>query len=190
MSFSFFTCFSFLVLNFGLFGRVRLGFRLFLVSCVLPFYRLIMRVSFGPSHLGGLRIKEKTTEESELGRAGGGFGSPAFVVVGVLPVGYLSPLGKGNGKIKEIRYPYGSEYLRVAVRYADVMGPSHVKPSCDAPKPGGPLTTPQPSEYSWMSGNPTPLMKIRQSLLCTGSSTQGTKPVPTIYNDHTRSTCE
>ena len=46
--------------------------------------------------------------------------------------------------------------------------------SCDAPKLGGPLTTRQPAEYSWMSGYPTPLMKIGQSLLCTGSSTQGT----------------
>ena len=45
---------------------------------------------------------------------------------------------------------------------------------CDAPFPGGPLTTRQPAEYSWMSGNPTPLTKIGQSLLCTGSSTQGT----------------
>ena len=31
---------------------------------------------------------------------------------------------------------------------------------CDAPFPRGPLTTRQPAEYSWMSGNPTPLMKI------------------------------
>ena len=28
---------------------------------------------------------------------------------------------------------------------------------CDAPKPGGPLTTRQPVEYKWMSGYPTPL---------------------------------
>ena len=33
------------------------------------------------------------------------------------------------------------------------------------------LTTCQPAEYSWMSGNPTPLTKIGQSLLCTGSFT-------------------
>ena len=46
--------------------------------------------------------------------------------------------------------------------------------SCDASNPGGPLTTCQLAEYSWMSGNPTPLIKIRQSLICTGSSTQGT----------------
>ena len=35
-------------------------------------------------------------------------------------------------------------------------------------------TTCQIAEYSWMSGNPTPLSKIGQSLLCTGSSTQNT----------------
>ena len=58
------------------------------------------------------------------------------------------------------------------------------------PQNPGSLTTRQPAEYSWMSGNPTSLMKIGQSLLCKGSSTQGTKPVPTIYNDHTGSTCE
>ena len=51
-------------------------------------------------------------------------------------------------------------------------GIGHV--DCEAPKPGGPLTTRQPAEYSWMSGYPTPLTKIGQSLLCTGSSTQGT----------------
>ena len=52
---------------------------------------------------------------------------------------------------------------------------------CDAPKPGGPLTTRQPAEYKWMSGYPTPLQKIGQSLLCKGSSTQLHhlhKPVP------------
>ena len=42
---------------------------------------------------------------------------------------------------------------------------------CDALKPGGPLNTRQPAEYKWMSGYPTPLQKIGQSLLCTGSST-------------------
>ena len=53
--------------------------------------------------------------------------------------------------------------------------------SCDAPKPGGPLTTRQPAEYKWTSGYPTPLQKIGQSLLCTGGSTQIQylyKPVP------------
>ena len=44
-------------------------------------------------------------------------------------MGYLPPPGKGKEKISDIRYPYGSEYLRVAVRYADAMGPSRVEPS-------------------------------------------------------------
>ena len=59
----------------------------------------------------------------------------------------------------------------------------HQKPKvqCDASKPRGPLTTRQPAEYKWMSGYPTPLQKIGQSLLCTWSSTQIHhlhKPVP------------
>ena len=33
-----------------------------------------------------------------------------------LPVGYLPPLGKGKGKISDIRYLGGSEYLRAAMR--------------------------------------------------------------------------
>ena len=43
---------------------------------------------------------------------------------------------------------------------------------CDAPKPGGQLTTRQPAEYSRMSGDPTYLMKIGQNLLYMESSTQ------------------
>ena len=45
------------------------------------------------------------------------------------------------------------------------------KTSCDGPIPRVALTTHQPAEYSWMSGNPTPLSKIEQNLLCTESST-------------------
>ena len=37
------------------------------------------------------------------------------MVVGVLPIGYLPLPGKGKGKISEIRYPCGSEYLRASV---------------------------------------------------------------------------
>ena len=51
------------------------------------------------------------------------------MVVGVLLVGYLPPPDKGKGKISEIRYPCGSEYLRASMRYADVVGPSRVEPS-------------------------------------------------------------
>ena len=39
----------------------------FVVSCVLPFHRLIMRVSSGPSRPMGLRIEGRSAEESESG---------------------------------------------------------------------------------------------------------------------------
>ena len=58
-----------------------------------------------------------------------GLGSLAVVVVGVLPMGYLPPPGKGKEKISEIRYPYGSKYLRATVRYMDALGSSRVEPS-------------------------------------------------------------
>ena len=78
---------------------------------------------------------------------------------------------------------------------------------CDTPSPGVPLTTRQPSEYSWMSSNATPqyrvpfsgthdLMKIGQSHLCMGSSTKNTTCTitwqhgPLLCNDHTGSTYE
>ena len=37
--------------------------------------------------------------------------------------------GKGKKRINEIRYPIESEYLRAAVRYSNVVGPSQVEPS-------------------------------------------------------------
>ena len=104
------------------------GSAYFVVSCVLPFYRLIMRVSSRPSRLGGLHIEGRLAEESESGRASDEFGSLVVVVAGFLPIGDLPPPGKGKGKISEIRYPGGSEYLRAAVRYAEVVGPNWVEP--------------------------------------------------------------
>ena len=75
-----------------------------------------MHASFGSSRSVGLHIEGRPTEDSESAKPGGGLGSPDVVVAGVLPVGYLPPPGKGKEKISEIRYPCGSEYLRVAVR--------------------------------------------------------------------------
>ena len=88
-----------------------------------------MCASSGSSRFVGLGIEGRSAEESESGRTDGGLGSLAAMVVRVLPVGYLSPPSKGKGKIKKIKYPYGSEYLRAAVRYADIVGPSRVEPS-------------------------------------------------------------
>ena len=88
-----------------------------------------MRASFGYSRSVGLRIEGRLAEDSESTRPSSGLGSLAAMVDGVIPMGYLPPLGKGKENISKIRYPCGSKYLRVAVRYADVMGPSLVEPS-------------------------------------------------------------
>ena len=88
-----------------------------------------MRDSSGSSRSIGLRIEGRWAKDSESGRPSDGLDSPAVMVVGVLPVGYLPPPGKGKEKISEISYPCGSEYPRAAMRYADVMGPSRVEPS-------------------------------------------------------------
>ena len=95
----------------------------FVVSLFLFLCRLVMRASVD------LRIEGRSADESVLLQNGRGLGGPVIVVAEVLPVGYLPPPGKGKGKINEIRYPSGSEYLRAVVRYADTVGPTRVEPS-------------------------------------------------------------
>ena len=80
-----------------------------------------MRSSSGSSPSVGLCIEGRSAEDFESALLSGRPGSPAVVVAGVLPVGYLPPPGKGKEKISEIRYPYGSKYLRVTVRYVDAV---------------------------------------------------------------------
>ena len=101
----------------------------FVVLFVLFLRRLMMHASSGSSRYVGLHIEGRPVKESESRQTGGELDSPAVVVVGILPLGYLPSPVKGKGKISEIKYPYGSEYLRVVVRYANVVGLSRVEPS-------------------------------------------------------------
>ena len=87
-----------------------------------------MQTFFGPNRSSSLRIGVRPAEESKLRRTGGGSGNLAATVDRAPPVGHPSPPGKGKGKISEIKYPSGSKYLRAAMRYADVIGPSQVEP--------------------------------------------------------------
>ena len=48
-------------------------------------------------------------------------------------------------------YILGMIGVRDKLTYFEIPIPNSF---CDAPKPGSPLTTRQPAEYSWMSGNP------------------------------------
>ena len=46
-----------------------------------------------------------------------------MVVRRVTSGGPPSPLGKGKGRVSEIRYPGGSKYLRAAIQNAKAVGP-------------------------------------------------------------------
>ena len=77
----------------------------------------------------GLCIEGRPTDEFASRQNGGRLDGSIVVVAKVLLIGYLPLPGKGKGKISEIRYPDGFEYLRATVRYADAVGPNRVKPS-------------------------------------------------------------
>ena len=70
-----------------------LGFRLFRPFFIPSLRRLIMHASSRSSRSVGLLIEGRPAEEPKKRRTGGGLGSPAAMVAGVLPVGYLPPVG-------------------------------------------------------------------------------------------------
>ena len=82
----------------------------------------------GPSRSSVLRIRSNSAEASSLSLTNGGNDSLAVVVHRVARREPPFPLDKGKGKIKEIRYPSGFEYLRAAIQNAEAMGPSRVEP--------------------------------------------------------------
>ena len=82
----------------------------------------------GPGCSSSLRIGGDSSTESGSGRKGGESNSLATVVLRDAPREPSSPLGKGKGKIDEIKYPMGFEYLRSAVQSALAVGPSRVEP--------------------------------------------------------------
>ena len=62
-----------------------------------------MHASSGSSRSIGLHIEGRPAEESKSGRTGGGLGSPAVVVAGVLPVGYLPLLqARARGRLARL----------------------------------------------------------------------------------------
>ena len=69
-------------------------------------------------------VGSDSAEVSGSRRTGGESDSLAMVVHRGVPGELPFPLGKGKGKISEIRYPSRSEYLRAAIQNAEAMGPS------------------------------------------------------------------
>ena len=81
----------------------------------------------GPGHSSVLRIGSNPAEVSSSGRTEGN-DSLAVVVHQAAPREPPFPLDKGKGKINEIRYPSGSEYLRAIIQNAEAVGPNRVEP--------------------------------------------------------------
>ena len=82
----------------------------------------------GPGHSFALRIGGDSSAESGSGRTGGESNHLAMVVLQDALGEPPSPLGKGKGKIDEIKYPVGSEYMNSAVQNALAVGSSRVEP--------------------------------------------------------------
>ena len=85
----------------------------FLRLPLLP--RLTLRTSMGPGRSSVLRIGSNPTEASSLRRTDGGNDSLAVVVYRATSEEPFFALDKGKGKINEIWYPSGFEYLRAAI---------------------------------------------------------------------------
>ena len=69
-------------------------------------------IPMGPGRSSSLRIGGDSSAEPGSRRTGGESNCSATVVLRDAPGEPSSPLGKGKGKIDEIKYPMGSEYLK------------------------------------------------------------------------------
>ena len=124
--FSFLFFLAFPILAFGLFGRV--WSLLFLPFAFLYLYPITC-ASSGSIRSTGLHIGGRPAERAESERVGGGYGGLPSAAARAPLVGHPPLLGKGKERISEIMYPTRSEYLRVAVRCSEAVGPSRVEPS-------------------------------------------------------------
>ena len=89
---------------------------------------LTLHTSMGLGRSSVLSIGSNPAEAFSSGRTDGGNDSLDVVVHQAAPREPPFPLDKGKGKINEIRYPSGSEYLRASIQNAEGVGPNRVKP--------------------------------------------------------------
>ena len=82
----------------------------------------------GPGRSSSLRIGGDSSVVSESGRISGASNRLAGVAFRDIPREPHLPLDKGKGRIDEIKYPVGSEYLKSVVQNALAVGPSRAGP--------------------------------------------------------------
>ena len=88
-----------------------------------------MRTPIGLGRSYVLCIGSNSAEASSLGRTDRGNDKLAVVVHRAAPGEPHFPLDKSKGKLNEIRFPSGFEYLRATIQNAEVVGLSRVEPS-------------------------------------------------------------
>ena len=86
----------------------------------------------GPGCSSSFRIGGDSSVVVGSGWTGDASDRSAGVDLRDAPGGPPFPLNKGKGRIDEIKYPGGSEYLRSAVQNALAVGPSKVGPLYEA----------------------------------------------------------
>ena len=82
----------------------------------------------GPGRSSSLRIGGDSSAVAGSGRTGGASDRLTEVDLRDAPGMPPFPLDKGKGRVDQIKYPGGSEYLKFAVQHALVVGPSKVGP--------------------------------------------------------------
>ena len=89
----------------------------------------------GPSHFSSLHIGGDSLVVAGSRRTGGTSDRSTGVDLRDAPGEPPFPLNKDKGRINEIKYPRGSEYLKSAVQNALAVGPSKVGPLYGATSP-------------------------------------------------------
>ena len=82
----------------------------------------------GQGRSSSLRIGGDSSVVPDSGRTGGASDCLVVVALRDAPGEPPLPLDKGKGRIDEIKYPVGSEYLKSAVQNALAVGPSRIEP--------------------------------------------------------------
>ena len=82
----------------------------------------------GPGRSSSLRIGGDSSVVSDLGQTSGAADRLAEVAFRDVPREPPLPLDKGKGRIDEIKYLVGSEYLKSSVQNALAVGPRRVEP--------------------------------------------------------------